>query len=399
MAANDRRERGTQTSSQRYEASSDFVHGGGHLAIQGVLSGRPGGRIHARQRADRCRRARISAAAPQIAYIVPTFGWQRQTETNLKRSVRFGGGLRVYLERPWFSSGEGELLGISLYSYGNGFAVNRDAWSCYVAQWGGDPIWHTQPLTSVPQPSNFPDAPVQEEAVSLEAPAPGRVNVVGYPVGFDEERQLWYSDVTINTESLTYAPFVRLALVRYQPHALPDSKLSRVVVADYAQLTPGRSAVVTADPYHPRRFRVTVAGIAPSGPSPVIAGNKPSDTVTKPTRVTVTVEERDEVVTSELGWKAAPAATASIVDQTSGSSPDLVRWTGIVDFTKPIEPGRYRLVIREYEYVSANYVVTEQVGGATHRLHPHRLIYAETMVVDGAFAGGPSAPTGTTVNE
>ena len=53
--------------------------------------------------------------APEIAYVIPTFGWQRQTQTNLKRSVRFGGGLRVYLERPWCSSGEGELLGVTLY--------------------------------------------------------------------------------------------------------------------------------------------------------------------------------------------------------------------------------------------------------------------------------------------
>src|SRR5581483_2602324 len=30
--------------------------------------------------------------AASVAYVLPTFGWQRQTDTNLKRSVRFGGG-------------------------------------------------------------------------------------------------------------------------------------------------------------------------------------------------------------------------------------------------------------------------------------------------------------------
>ena len=50
-------------------------------------------------------------AAPVVSYVVPTFGWQRQTQTNLKRSVRFGGGLRVVLERPWFSSGDWRVVG------------------------------------------------------------------------------------------------------------------------------------------------------------------------------------------------------------------------------------------------------------------------------------------------
>ena len=30
--------------------------------------------------------------AATVAYVLPTFGWERQTDTNLKRSVRFGGG-------------------------------------------------------------------------------------------------------------------------------------------------------------------------------------------------------------------------------------------------------------------------------------------------------------------
>jgi hypothetical protein len=44
-----------------------------------------------------------------------------------------------------------------------------------------------------------------------------------------------------NLSPATYAPFVRLALVRYQPHALVASKVSRVVLADFAQLTPDRA--------------------------------------------------------------------------------------------------------------------------------------------------------------
>jgi hypothetical protein len=79
--------------------------------------------------------------APVVVYVVPTFGWERQTDTNSKRSVRFGGGLRVYLRRPWFSSGEGELLGVTLWSYANGSldAATRDKFKPFFTQWGMGP--------------------------------------------------------------------------------------------------------------------------------------------------------------------------------------------------------------------------------------------------------------------
>ena len=44
-----------------------------------------------------------------------------------------------------------------------------------------------------------------------------RVDVVGFRPEFDEERGLWFADLTIDTCGPTYMPFVRLALVRYQP--------------------------------------------------------------------------------------------------------------------------------------------------------------------------------------
>jgi len=105
-------------------------------------------------------------AAPQLSYIVPTFGWQRQTQTNLKRSVRFGGGLRVYLERPWFSSGEGELLGVALYDPNNG-AIDREVWKSTVTQWGADPIWVGMGLQQLPNASHFPNCVANEPSLTL----------------------------------------------------------------------------------------------------------------------------------------------------------------------------------------------------------------------------------------
>jgi hypothetical protein len=204
--------------------------------------------------------------APGIVYVVPTFGWQRQSDTNMKRSVRFGGGLRVYLERGWFSSGVGELLGVALWNYANGALddVSRDKFKPVFTQWGMDPIWQSGALSNAPAIRHFPDAVASDTFVSLEEASarisdsqPGRVDVVGFAPQFDEARGLWFADLTIDlAEVAAYSPFVRLALVRYQPHALDDARISRVVLAGFAQLTPDRSALVTADPHHPRTLRV-----------------------------------------------------------------------------------------------------------------------------------------------
>lgn len=340
--------------------------------------------------------------APQVAYVVPTFGWQRQSDTNVRRSVRFGGGLRIFLERGWWSSGEGELLGISLYSYANEGELDLDRWRPHVTEWGADPIWQADGLSlPVPGVANFPDADASEQLVSLEARGDLLADVVGYRVTFDDERQLWYADVTVTADSYAYAPFIRLALVRYQPHAIPEAKISRVVLADFAQLTPGRSAVVTADPYHPRRLRVTVTGVAPTGPVPIVTPGG-VDQQPRPTAVTVVVQERRDDIGGDLAWRDAAPEVVSVTDRTAEAppaSPALVLWTGTVDFAAEVPADRYRLLICEHEYFSANHVLTEydETTGDPHAVAPRRLVYAETLELDDALVGGPPSYSGTTL--
>jgi hypothetical protein len=300
--------------------------------------------------------------APSVVYVLPTFGWQRQTDTNIMRSVRFGGGLRVYLDRPWFSSGEGELLGVALWSSENGTFDDdaRDKFKPYITQWGMDPIWQSDELSGVPGAWNFPDAGAVDYAVSLEEAnagrhgRPGRVDVVGFAPQYDKERRLWFADLTLDTFTATYGTFVRLALVRYQPNALLDAKISRVVLADFAQLTPDRSAVVTSDPYRPRTVNVVVSGVAPRAPSR--------------NRVSVRVQNRDPAVETDLGWRDVPAAEAAVatrIDATASSQPDLALWAGTVSFATAPDPGRFRLLIEEREYIGQG-----------------RLIYAEAFELD-----------------
>ncbi|MDD5578056.1 MAG: hypothetical protein PHY16_02095 [Methylobacter sp.] len=336
--------------------------------------------------------------APQIAYVIPTFGWQRQTQTNLKRSIRFGGGLRIYLERPWFSSGEGELLGVTFFAF-RGENISdpdvRDRWKPFITQWGKDPIWQTDSLSELPGGGNFPDAFAFENSLSLEEDSGKRVDVAGYPVAFDEERQKWYCDLIIDAP-FAYSPFVRLALTRYQPHALADAKLSRVVLADFAQLTSGRSALVTADPYHPERLQVTISGIKPSGPLPQITPI-PISPVAAPTEIEVEVQQLDDTITGDLAWNPAAANIAAIQQGTLLPADESVLWTGTIKFTQQPAPDQFRLLIREYEYISADYTVNSDgttnpalpSGPASDQrvigFAPRRLIYAETIAIDAAL--------------
>jgi hypothetical protein len=313
-------------------------------------------------------------AAPVVLYVIPAFGWQRDNRTNQQRSVRVGGGLRIYLSRPWFSSGDGELLGISLASS----PINdREQAKAYLTQWGQDPIWDHVPLSADPSIKHFPDAQTVERSLPLSiASGVVRVDVAGYPVHFDEERHLWYCDLTIVTESSTYAPFVRLALVRYQPNALVEAKLSRAVVADFVQLTPERAATLAAAPGESGVLRVTVSGPAPYGPTS--------------NELVVTVQKRDPGINTDMAWK--DSNDFSVSKDLAGPlhlppPADFLLWSGVLRYIgKPADlaPGRYRLLLREYERLSG-----DGANNGEESVVQRRLIYAETFTFDHALLDAP----------
>ena len=318
--------------------------------------------------------------APDIGYVLPNFGWQRQTDTGMQRSVRFGGGLRVYLHRPWFSSGEGELLGVALWSRDQApNDAERERYKAYFSQWGMDPIWQTGGLSGVPRVYDFPDRVAQASGVSLDAPdLPNlSVDVVGFKTTIDHERGLRFADLTITPPLGTYMPFVRLALVRFQPEALPDARISRVVLADFAQLTPDRAILVHADPAHALNLRVQISGLVPLGPLVNVGSHRPR---LAPTRFQVRLQERVVGMESDLAWTdAAPDIASIVVNPQNPPSPidGLAIWTGEVRFSRRPALGKYRLLIEEYESVAT--------------VQPERLIFAETLVLDPTLLPDPGS--------
>jgi hypothetical protein len=361
-------------------------------------------------------------AAPKVLYIVPTFGWASQTDTNLKVSQRLGGGLRVYLDHPWFSSGDGELLGVVLWSQTFGLAPNH--LKPYVTQWGQDPFWSTTNTITFQPLGRFTNAVVTDDGLTLEElanvtiPVDGTdtmnptVSVAGHKVAYDQGRGLWYCDIEIQSSG-TYYPFVRLALTRYQPHSIllakvnpsndsnvlistldehgavqilqvsdngetsvatvdrtnniqEDACLSRVVLADFAQIAPDRSLLITYDPYNANQLTVVVSGTTYTGSYATAHIDPPPPEL----RIEVSVERRIAGITDDtLAWES----DSSIQPQPLHTSIfDEILWSGLVKLPDKRTPGQYRIVVKEYElFISGESVLARTIA--------QRLVYTDAL--------------------
>lgn len=288
---------------------------------------------------------------PEVAYIIPTFGWTRAGTT----STRTGGGLRVYLERPWFSSGDDELLGVLLYQ-----GTDFNKLSPFVTHWGRDPLYVSPGLpTQYPSINAFKKATRKATSLKIPEVSGHLVKVAGYSVDYDAETDMWFADIVID-QGKAYLPFVKLAFSRYQYYSLPGLELSPVRVSDFVQLTPDRYASVVATPGG--SVNVTVTGQSYN-----------ANIANKRATVTATVERASSgtvsgwvPVTDEVELTRQPLTTLQIVLGITQTT-----WTGTVNYVAPSEGGQYRVVIREYEWFSA-------YGSTSPR---KRLFYAEGIQI------------------
>ena len=211
----------------------------------------------------------IRPKIPEIDYIIPTFEWHKTQDHNTVKHQRLGGGLRVFLKRPWFSTGDDEMLGIILPPTPPKtatLATIAQGYTGYYTHWGIDPLHNsTQPDLLSPAPHDFRMNPTFDENVQYPDKGNTRANVVAYPVLFDEQRQQWFCDLAINPKNM-YFPFVKLAIARYQPHSVhkgdADCHLSPVVMADMMQLMPDRTSVIQFKKEEKNSvFSVSVSGV------------------------------------------------------------------------------------------------------------------------------------------
>jgi hypothetical protein len=90
------------------------------------------------------------------------------------------------------------------------------------------------------------------------------VSLITYAPRFDPEQESWFVDININPCGAIY-PFLRLGLVRFQPHAPPGLQVSEPAV-EWAQIMPERKVRATARYTDKTKKRIVVSAIV-EGPA------------------------------------------------------------------------------------------------------------------------------------
>jgi hypothetical protein len=121
-------------------------------------------------------------------------------------------------------------------------------------------------------------------------------------------------------------PFVRVALVRYQPNALAAAKISKVVLGEFAQVLPRRRATFNRKgaqldfalrgdvPAHgPMKFPIDSEYQDISVPPPLGTGGE-----TGRNKVELVLQTRDPALDTDLAWSDVKVLASSVVAPVSG---------------------------------------------------------------------------------
>lgn len=316
------------------------------------------------------KRARSAARPdpPKVLYAVPTFKRETAEGSSEKRAKHEPSGMRVYLDRPWWSSGDDEKLGVVVWP-SRGQNRGKDLPKSLVpfaTQRGQDPIWAGAPTSRLVRPADFTNATRIGDALSLAEVPDQQVSIAGHDVFPDMDRKLWYCDIDILPGS-AYTPFIKLGLVRYQPFSLSGVELSTVVPLEFMQLYPSRVATVTkgGSGLGVQSYSVSVSGRTHRG------GKSDGGAATpEHGQIIASVEQRRPETPDgddAVGWMEIPDFDpVDLESQTAFNG--ITTWTRTLNV--PNDGARYRIVFREYERFRPE--------GSTTGFNS-RLVYAEAI--------------------
>lgn len=342
---------------------------------------------------------------PEIESIIPLFRWDEEGDPGqpfgLRRRRR--SGLRIYLKRPWYRTGDDEQLGVLLTS-----ADPPDPESASL--WGGDPLWlNAGPKNQIVGVAleDFYSATLgidgergNDDRISTAAlhRLPGKdgslVTVVGYRPEYNEDRGLWFVDVAIEPAAAVW-PFIRLVVARYQPNSIPGKALSKAVRCDFAQLLPERTLTVS----RPDDAHVRITVIGPIGLRDMAGGRDgvagaqlsgaggttfplgvldPTATISRDRHMMAAVQRLPAGQMSDLDWEIVHEQELTI----GGVSADgQWAWTGVLPLSTRIDPAtpgendKWRVMITETEGIESD---PDDSGVATKQW---RTIYADCVAI------------------
>ena len=341
-------------------------------------------------------------APPVVHSVLPLFRWSDGTETEQPMARRHTrrAGVRIYLDRPWFSSGAGELLGVILAPSGSdvfGPPAEDQSGYPFVSKWGGDPVWYSRPVQqralSMLQLDDLlhsaglddrhqPGRPVVAPAQLPLRLGPGSptVLVAGYRPQYNADRKLWYADVALDPAT-AFWPFLRLAVCRYQPDSLDGCHLSAPVRCDFVQLPPERTASVSRT--DDRHVRVVVTGQVGTREVPGRVPGSLAEIIDRNRTVAARLQRRDPEIDTDLGWQTVH--TVRLVVRGTGDEPGELAWVGELDAGTSIplvRPGTadsdWRVTIEEWETLPGD---TASYGPVISRfpVWEKRLVYADEL--------------------
>ncbi|MFF8449475.1 hypothetical protein ACF06Q_17525 [Streptomyces leeuwenhoekii] len=293
-------------------------------------------------------RSTARPAPPVVVSARPAFRWNRSGDlaatSHTLVQERLGNRIRVALQRPWHTTGAGELLAVVVRPEDE---ATSDRLSPYVTQAGLDPLYPSKGIPmGAPFARHLTGAAGPERRVRLQE-ADADVVVVPHEPEYHPGSRCWLGDVTFTGAGGTSfnCGLVRLAVARYQPDSLDGLSLSPVVRTDLLPLLPDRTLRVTrlAD-----RYEVRLTGAV--SPAPAV------------NRVDMILERciqpgglpADEVdlvgfgtVAGVPAWQSANVRAPE--PRRVGLSPVLKEWTE--QFWLPPHSGPYRVRVREVELI------------------------------------------------
>ncbi len=329
-------------------------------------------------------------ALPLVRDVIPMFMWEQTTEPEHPFAVRRirRSGVRIWLDRPWFSSGDGELLAI--LTTGDPALVTNDE---KISLWARDPIlagpkmantyevpvlsaWEQRAVQLTLAPQDKPGRPIGHVVRQRGAEPDKVVNAYLFRPEFHQERKLWFVDVILDAANAVW-PFLRLSVARYQPNSIPGMEFSEVVATDFVQLPPERIGTLSRP--EDGEVRVTVTGVTAVTSTPgQDRPTKPADrkalleALAKSRRVQATLQARNQKSGSDIDW----VDIVSVPCEVSGGNLDTFKatWSAALPLKPEVQlltPGTsddLRVQVEEYELLSADPKPGEQMPSTTERL-------------------------------